>query len=247
MLTLKEFVELEEIIGLSEGAAKLGAQVKIHAPGKSYHEKVGHIGEIRHGLYKGAPKTYTVDYEGSEQGSRLSIQLDRKQFKLHEEQIDELSKQTLGSYIKKATGGLNGVGRHAFDSGNTLGKADGEDSPSAKSFAIARKRIKGVEKATDRLMKEEEDDIVSEAERTSAFVFTHKPGDAASEKKLADLKNYVKMHNALQKGTPKRVSLKGRLGKDNPNAGNYKGKAWGHQTIRKADAAHFDVYVHDRT
>jgi len=99
---------------------------------------------------------------------------------------------------------------------------------------------------------EEQTESVSEAEgegkkRTGSFVFTHKPGDEASEKKLADIKNYVKMHNALEKGAPKRVSLKGRLGKNNPNNVNYKGKGKGsHQTIRKADASHFDVYIHHR-
>ena len=73
---VKEDAELEE-------AVKLGSKVQIHAPGKDYHGEVGHVGEIRHGAYKGAPKTYTVDY-----GDRKSIQLDKKNVKLHKEETE---------------------------------------------------------------------------------------------------------------------------------------------------------------
>ena len=72
---LKEEVDLDE-------AVKLGTKVKIHAPGKSYHDKEGRVGEIRHGLYKGAPKTYTVDHEGG------SIQLDKKNIRVAKEEVD---------------------------------------------------------------------------------------------------------------------------------------------------------------
>jgi len=95
-------------------------------------------------------------------------------------------------------------------------------------------------------------DMFGEAkERTSSsFQFTHKPGDAESEKKLSDLK-------AQHKGTNKRVVLQGRLGKDNPNAHKYSKEKFGkagsassgahtHQRIKKADAAHHDVYVYDK-
>jgi hypothetical protein len=80
MAEVKEEFELDEAI-------KLGAKVTIHAPGKSYHGKVGHVGEIRHGAFKGAAKTYTVDHDGG------SIQLDKKNIKLQSEevQIDESS------------------------------------------------------------------------------------------------------------------------------------------------------------
>ena len=101
---------------------------------------------------------------------------------------------------------------------------------------------------------------LDEARKSSAYQFTHKPGDPESEKKLADLKASVK-------GTGKRVVLQGRLGKNNPNAHKYskdaprakyvngkrvnsdvsgKSGAHSHQRIQKADAAHHDVYVYDR-
>lgn len=72
-----EEIELEEAI-------KLNSKVKIHAPGKDYHGEVGHVGEIRHGAYKGAPKTYMVDY-----GDHKSVQLGKERIKLHKEELDE--------------------------------------------------------------------------------------------------------------------------------------------------------------
>lgn len=74
-MKLKESVELDE-------AVKLGSKVKIHAPGKDYHDQVGHVGEIRHGAFKGAAKTYTVDYADGK-----SIQLNKKNVKLHTEEV----------------------------------------------------------------------------------------------------------------------------------------------------------------
>jgi hypothetical protein len=78
----KEEVDLEEAI-------KLGSKVTIHSPGNDYHGKTGRVGEIRHGLYKGAPKTYTVDYDYDASTARSkSIQLDKKNIKQVKEDID---------------------------------------------------------------------------------------------------------------------------------------------------------------
>jgi len=71
----KEEVDLDETI-------KLKSKVVIRAPGKDYHDEVGTIGEIRHGQYKGAPKTYTVDYQGK------SVQLGKENIKLHKEEVE---------------------------------------------------------------------------------------------------------------------------------------------------------------
>ena len=94
-------------------------------------------------------------------------------------------------------------------------------------------------------------DMLGEAQArySDSYKFTHKPGNAESEKKLADLK-------AKTKGTGNRVVLQGRLGKNNPNANKYSMKnpaakerismsgSHSHQRIAKADAAHHDVYVY---
>lgn len=90
-----EEVELDEAI-------KLGTKVKIHAPGKDYHDKVGHVGEIRDGLFKGAPKKYTIDYDHNPAtGHSKSVQLDKKNVKLHTEEV-ELDEMTQGkSYTQQ--------------------------------------------------------------------------------------------------------------------------------------------------
>lgn len=88
-----EEVDLEEAI-------KLGTKVKMHAPGKDYHDLVGSIGEIRHGAFKGAPKTYTVDY-----GNGKSVQLSKQNVKLHKEEAvaegyNDLGREYGGAYVK---------------------------------------------------------------------------------------------------------------------------------------------------
>lgn len=66
------------------------------------------------------------------------------------EQIDELSKKTLGSYIKKASVDAKFKG---YDAGaNDFGGRQGDGS---ETDAKAHKRLKGVAKATDKLTKEE--------------------------------------------------------------------------------------------
>lgn len=92
---LKEDVELDEAI-------KLNSKVVIHDPGESHHGKVGYVGEIRHGAYKGAPKTYTVDYDHNEETGRAkSIQLDKKNIKQVKESV-ELDEANFAATMKKA-------------------------------------------------------------------------------------------------------------------------------------------------
>jgi hypothetical protein len=73
------------------------------------------------------------------------------------EQIDELSRKTLGSYVKKASSDMNDA---AFDAG----KAHPKNSKKEKKFAYqadvrAQKRLKGLHAAADRLAKEELEQI----------------------------------------------------------------------------------------
>jgi hypothetical protein len=62
---------------------KLKTKVTMHHPGKDYHGKTGHVGEIRHGAHRSAPKTYTVDYDNGK-----SVQLDKSHIKVHKEEVD---------------------------------------------------------------------------------------------------------------------------------------------------------------
>ncbi len=70
------------------------------------------------------------------------------------EQIDELKKSTLGSYIKKAS---KDTAVHGFAIGDSI--ANKKWSTGAKAGDMAAKRIKGIGKATDRLAKEEVESV----------------------------------------------------------------------------------------
>lgn len=84
-------------------AIKVGTRVKMHAPGKDYHRKVGHVREIRHGLYKGAPKTYTVEYDPDKETGMYSqsIQLPKGNIKVYKESVEEAA-PLVGAAVKAA-------------------------------------------------------------------------------------------------------------------------------------------------
>lgn len=73
------------------------------------------------------------------------------------EQLDELSKTTLGNYIKKASGGVKGAMTHAYVAGGGTGASE---EGKKKSFDIAQKRLKGVRTAVDKLTKEDVEQLV---------------------------------------------------------------------------------------
>lgn len=70
------------------------------------------------------------------------------------EQINELSKTTLGSYVKKAGLDATSQGIHAGAMAQRGEKGDGEKFN--KSYDKAAKRLRGIDKAVDRLTKEDE-------------------------------------------------------------------------------------------
>lgn len=81
-----------------EEAHKLGDKVLIHKGSMS--GTVGHIGEIRPGMFKGAPKTYTIDYSEPGKESRQSVQVKKEHIKaVNEETLDEISKKVVGNYV----------------------------------------------------------------------------------------------------------------------------------------------------
>ena len=117
-------------------------------------------------------------------------------------------------------------------------------------------------------------DIFEDKNRSPSYRFTYNPKNPADWLKLKQLKSEVKDHNKSVphenwaewgdgkdsgKQTRKRVAMRGRLGKDNPNSSKYdpkspdrdptrpkrRGSYAGPQNIHKDDASRFDVYVHD--
>lgn len=82
-----------------------------------------------------------------------------------DEQIDELSKSTLGSYIKRAS---KDTAVHGFAIGDSI--ANKKWSTGAKAGDMAKKRIKGIGAATDRLTKEENEIVPEKESRKKSIV-----------------------------------------------------------------------------
>lgn len=78
-----------------------------------------------------------------------------------EEQIDELSKKTLGSYVKKASDDMS---MSAYSAGARAGA--GEDGTKSADRDRAVKRLRGVKKATDKLTKEEIEQVDEISKKT---------------------------------------------------------------------------------
>jgi len=94
-------------------------------------------------------------------------------------------------------------------------------------------------------------------------VFTAKAASADDLQKIETLRQTVKAINHMQRHYEKdtgqqqtryRVCLRGRLGKNNPNAWKYQMRqkaytgcgAHPYQMIHLSDAAYFDVYIYER-
>jgi hypothetical protein len=88
----------EEVEQIDE-VHKIGDKVIITKGPKDVIGKTGHVGEIRHGGFKGAAKTYTIDHEGG------SVQLKSAHFKKHISEEVELEESTpyynKPSFLKK--------------------------------------------------------------------------------------------------------------------------------------------------
>lgn len=99
-----------EEVDLDE-ALKIGSKVRIHAPGKDYHGKIGYVGEIRKRTYGTMAPSYTVDYREPGEEHNRSISLSREKIKLHREEVDldeaveVRHDRYMRSHGKKASGG----------------------------------------------------------------------------------------------------------------------------------------------
>jgi hypothetical protein len=125
--------------------------------------KTGTIGEVRHGAFKGAPKTFTVDIDGGG-----SIQLPKEALRLLKDQgveegsLNELSKNTLKSYSRERGTTIHQDQRDADRArdtaadkkkhGNTKAAADWEDEASWLDKR-AEKGAKGVAQAAIKIAK----------------------------------------------------------------------------------------------
>lgn len=177
---IKEELELDEAI-------KLNTKVRIHAPGKDYHDKVGHVGEIRHGAYKGAPKTYTVDYDGK------SVQLDKKNIKVHKEEIELDEAQITHSKVAKLMGDTKTRGE-AIEKVKKTFKCSHEEA------------CKHVDAVMDKAMKEEVEQI-DELSIEKLAAYKKKAGEQASQaNKEGDIKKADKRFSGIIKATNKQFT-----------------------------------------
>lgn len=90
---------------------------------------------------------------------------------------------------------------------------------------------------------------------STSFVTTVDHHSEKGKEFIAALRKSVKAEDEYNGGLSRRVCIKGRMGKNNPNAYKYSVKnlpnVWSgshsHQTIKLADAAKADVYIYDKS
>jgi hypothetical protein len=127
---------------------------------QEYETKDGKfVHKARPGSYGGSSQEPRSAFDVLSGPKKKDIEaMEKKPVKKEEvEPIDELSKKTLGSYAKKAT---DDVSYHSFDAGNRSDR----DPERLKADKKAMSRQAGVNKAVDRLAKEDTDDCVSPAQ-----------------------------------------------------------------------------------
>lgn len=136
-----------------EEALKIGSKVRIHAPGKDYHGKIGHVGEIRKRTYGTMAPSYTVDYREPGEDHNRSVSLSREKIKLHKEevdQIDEISGAKLGTYMIKARKSEAELDKKRDDSYDKPNTPENKAERKAISRTLNKRRW-GHSKALDKL------------------------------------------------------------------------------------------------
>lgn len=170
-----EEVEFEEGFENLPGKATHLTKVDVRHPEHgiiSGSTTLRHLGgnkyEVRAGRAKG--KTIALDNKHVQKLSMEEV-----------EQLDELSKGTLASYVKKAVGGDSGENRNnlvntirrrtgnAHTSVNSDAERDASIKQANKDDQNFTNRVKGIRKATDRLAKEEVEQVESDLNLTEGL------------------------------------------------------------------------------
>lgn len=108
--------------------------------------------------------------------------------------LSEISKKTLGSYIKKAN--ASSVGIAAVQTANTMktgGKGDPDDRRQLKN------RVKGISRATDRLTKEEVEQV-DEVSTSTLGAYIKKAVPDAEKKMVDGINKSVAGHTQMSRG-----------------------------------------------
>ena len=142
----KEEVELDEL-----NKSTLGSYIK-----KASTNQIGNTAKVLAG--KNDPETERARKRMGQRMSGIAKATD-KLTKEEAEQIDELKKSTLGSYIKKSAAERGHAGIEA--GAGASGSKDQKDA-----MSTMKKRLKGIKMATDRLTKEEVEQIDELSKKT---------------------------------------------------------------------------------
>lgn len=149
------------------------------------------------------------DLEGMKVKRATGLIKKRKSMKEDAEQIDELSKKTLASYVKKAGGAsLGSVGDLMYQAANADPTA--KDNRRVDLFKKAGKRAKGVERAASRLAKEE-------AEHDDGW-YAHKEMHGSKAISKEDWKKGVRPKKSMKKEEAEQVVEWGKQAITGPHA-----------------------------
>lgn len=145
------------------------------------------------------------------------------------EQIDELSKSTLGSYVKGAARDAGASHKLGADFKNQADKSRSPSSKAASSrlsdkfYSMAQKRHKGIGKAVERLTKEEVEQI--EEKNWIAGAIKHPGAETAAAKKAGmSVQAYAQKHKHDTGTEGKRARLAITLKQFKENAFDWKKK-----------------------
>jgi len=175
---------------------------------------------------------------------------DRKQFE-EVEQVDELSKATMGSYIKKSTAS-------AADAARRGGVADAKKAPSfAKSaYKTLAKRTAGIAKATDKLTKEDVqiDELSTDTYHSAAHKAAKRAMGDAQGRSGPIFKKYAGMANKFRdKGMSqekKEKAMKEAYDDNSSNVGDWSDKKlkWHKEKLSSSSAkAHSELVRRSKT
>ena len=205
-------------------AKHAGDEVHVTTAGYGHSPSTrGHINGVLNRL--GAPglsqKKGKLMHGDTEVGTRDWIKIKKPTATMSEEQIDELSKKTLGSYIKKASTDVHNKG---YQAGNAAPKYGYGDDKFKKPIFKSIKRQVGISKATDKLVKKDQD--LQELSKETLGSYIKKASHDAATKSAATGR-YAERATKVKDETKKGDYSNYQQGKkDDATADNMFGKSW---------------------
>lgn len=144
---------------VNEGAGVHGSTKSFRPTGKLHHDKsTGKFHPIHYNESYGVSQRTHKGFDSETEAHKFAKEHAYKPVKLHddgingleEEQLQEISHKVLGSYLKKAGTSAALSGMKSADAGKSIGDR-------VKSFHKADRRAKGISRAGEKLVKEDED------------------------------------------------------------------------------------------